>query len=195
MNAPLQTQFAMDKDEFLNFLNQSNFGEFFALKNKFQSDLSTQLSTFILQRHSAIKNNPSLLSQLTEASEICAMMAFDALQRTLRRTEKPHQYVPFNIVPKLKTREESLPDLDELLKLTPETEHTYVKQIHWEEFEYRNQAQQYKIDIHNLIKKVMVAHFEEDILELEGQNFLFLDEYIFMLATESFIEKTYELSD
>lgn len=185
----------MNKNEFLNFLNESGdeFNDYLAARDNFRKDLSNQLTQFILGVYSTFNDDSDKLSKLKKESDMCASRAFDSLERTFSQQKSGQQYKQSTKLPQLISNEELQEEIAELQNLVPEEDYEYVEQICLEDFEHLNRVQQFKINIHNLVKKVLVDHFEEDILELDGQYFRYLDDNLFLMASFDFIDMVFEL--
>lgn len=187
----------MDKEEFLNFLSQTTkeFKEYLELKEKFMKDLADQLNSFAHNRFASLSTNKTNSEKVKQEAEICAMMAIDSYNITLELINEDTEYVPEFRAPKLKTRSESEKELNDFLKIIPEEDYEYAAEIHWADYKHEIVVQQVKIDIHNLIKSLIVKYFEEAILEFSSQYFHHLDDHTFIHATFPFIDAVFECID
>lgn len=182
----------MKTDKFLYKISQimKDFKAYMDAREDFIKDMSAQLTEFIVKDNPALQNDSDKLCKLKELSDTYALMALEAFRTTLKKQESGEGYERCDTLPALKTRETAQQEINKILQQSPAENHEFVKEMMWKHFEQNNQWEQYQIDVHNLFKKVLIDHFEEDILQFDSQYFHCLDEGLFLLATYSFIKES-----
>ncbi|MGC9353339.1 MAG: hypothetical protein ACP5D9_05850 [Mariniphaga sp.] len=96
-------------------------------------------------------------------------------------------------IPKPHSREQSEKELQEILKIIPEKNHEYMKQIHWEDFEEQQHHEGFLFEAHRLMKKILTDYYPNEIMELEADYFRMLDSFLYYLGASMFVDKCYEI--
>jgi len=183
----------VDKQEFLDDLHQLNedFKKYFEVKDSFTADLSLKLCDYANKRYPQLLENAEALSQIKEKSEVLSLKAFDYLINASDKEDDIFAQKTTSYIPKITTRSESEIELQDFLNDIPIALHESATRIHW--IEYEDVIKQQKLDkeAHDLVKSVLVKHFEEEIMEFNSSEFHYIDNITWSFVTELFLEEVY----
>lgn len=187
----------MDIQDFLDNLNKlnSDFKEYFEAKQNFIADLSSKLCSYASKLIPNLDKNKKALTHIKKEAEMAALMTFEYFINTHDRKDSLFAKETKSYIPKVKSRAESEIELQDFLKVIPTTEHIYATQFHWKEYEYEKEHQQKQKDTHDIVKSVLVQHFEEEILLFSSENFHYLNNITWIMGAEPFLEKVFEYTD
>ncbi|MBI9069046.1 MAG: hypothetical protein JEZ09_17245 [Salinivirgaceae bacterium] len=187
----------MDIPDFLDNLNKlsSELHEYLETQKNFRADLSSKLCNYACKQFPILNKNTIALNHIKKEADMSALMAFEYFIKTLDIKDSQFAQKTKSYLPKVKSQAESEIELQDFLKEIPLADHEYATKIHWEEYEYEKQSQQIKKTTHDIVKSVLVQHFEEDILLLNSERFRYLNNITWILAAEPFLEKVFECVD
>ena len=193
----------MDKEEFLDSLN--NFLESIRLskeiETEFKNKLAFRLYTFVFDFYPSFKDvEKSVYQDFNALCQQCASDALSALSSAEYNEEKQMLYQNKNNAPKIKTKEESQKELDDLIKqlttsdaVISKDDLEYLEKIHWSDYENEVKVQAFHKGLHDIAKATLVDFYEENIQGLESDYLRLLDGYTYLLAIYPFIDEVYTI--
>jgi hypothetical protein len=184
----------MNKEEFLNFLNNSQTDLEAAEKHAeaFIKKLSEELYSLVFSYYPEFAPYSKTVSKkVKEFACQCAQQVFENFDTVVYYQINNKPYTSKSSVPKPKTLAESEKELNELIELFPDDKE-YAIQVHTESFNETNRTELFRQQTHNKVKEVLVKFYEETILDLKSDYLRMLDNYTYYLATFPFIDHFYE---
>lgn len=185
----------MELSEFLDSLGETAamFKEYKRQRKAFRKKLSNELVEFFYAKDTAYTARRSATEEALQ--EIAQRYAIDVLESLNLVEYRQREGLPGkkeNAVPKLKTKAESEKELQAFLHLIPSENLEYAKQVHWESFEEQQERDIFLLDIHRIMKRILVDSYQEYVMELDSDYLRLLDSYIYT-AAYSFADECSEI--
>lgn len=186
----------MTPEEFLNEIRKSEerIKQAEETGEAFVKELTERLIEHVYDWYPGYRQRRSVTEkQIAAVAEEYAgevIQLFDSISYRCKKGEpvdKKHR------VPKPHSREQSETELQEILKIIPEKNHKYMKQMHWEDFEEQQHHEGFRFEAHRLMKKVLTDYYPNEIMELEVGYFRMLDSFLYYLGASMFVDKCYEI--
>ncbi|WP_282040077.1 hypothetical protein [Saccharicrinis aurantiacus] len=162
-------------------------------RDSFTADLSLKLCNYATHLYPQLLENEESLNQIKDESDILSLMAFEYYCDSTDTDDSILFQKTESYIPKITTLAESEVELQEFLSFIPQSKHAYAKQIHWDEYEQEIKRQKLRKDAHDLVKSVLIAHFEEEITEFNSSEFHYLNNITWLCVARPFLNKVYEL--
>lgn len=183
--------------EFLENISKitADYKEYVKMRDAFAKDLAQALSKYTLKKYPFINNNTERVQFLEKEANDNALMAFEYVIDAIEKEDFGEEVKSDWKIPRQQTDKEYEEELEEFLTLMPTEKHDIARKIYGKDREDLIQAKQEEIDLHNVIKTVIVQHFEADIIGIDADNIRYLDYISWLMCGFGFLDIMYQCAE